>query len=505
MAIGVGLAVAGVARAQQPGAGECEKLKGLQLPNTRITAVEAITPHPVWSYPPSLFTTFMGKLGAPTATDKPFCRVVGVIEKEINFEVWLPAQWNGKFEGVGNGGFAGAINYPAMGEALQHGYATASTDTGHKTSGFFEYEWIEGHPDRVANFGYRAHHLMAQAGKRIVAAFYRKPAQRAYYAGCSSGGWQGLTEAQRYPQDYDGIVAGAPAINFVRLQSRGIITAQLLEKNPQGALTRELQRMLIDAAVAKCDAKDGVKDGVIDDPRQCDFDPAELQCKTGDTQKCLTPAQVSMARTLYGPMKSRGGLKLYPGPAYGAAPMADLPPSDAPTSKTGQVAMPLMLKHKPSWDATSFDPDRDIPPLEQELGPMLDSTNPDLRGFQAHGGKLILYHGWADSLLSPYNTLDYYDSVVAKLGQKDTDGFVRLFMVPGMEHCGGGPGPSVFDAVESLDQWVEHGVAPEHINAAHLSAGKVDRTRPLCRYPQVARYKGSGSTDEAGNFACQSL
>ena len=487
----------------------CAKLQDLKFESTRITVAEEVTPDPIWIYPPSLFTTMAQRLAnGPVGAQKPFCRVVGILEKEINFEVWLPRDWNGKFQGVGNGGLTGAINYPAMGTALAQGYATASTDTGHRTEqGPFEDEWLEGHPERLVNFAYRAHHLLAQTGKRVVAAYYGKPSARAYFSGCSSGGWEGLSEAQRYPDDYDGIVVGAPAINLVQVQSRGILVAQMTLKNPQGALTHELALKLAAAAVAKCDAKDGVKDSVIDDPRQCDFDPAELQCKSDTSKDCLTAAQVQTARVLYGPMKSSGGMQLYPGAAFGASPLAELPPSSA-QSKPGDAAITLMLPQKPSWDVNTFNPDRDIPILEKQLGATLDAANPNLHPFEAHGGKLIMYHGWADPLLSPYNTLNYYDHVVQTMGgQQSTDGFLRLFMVPGMEHCRGGPGPDTFDAVASLDDWVEHGVPPERIVAARKGKdGKtVDRTRPLCRYPQVAHYKGTGSTDEATSFVCQKL
>jgi feruloyl esterase len=490
-------------------AANCGKLQSAQFPNTRITSVEEVAPNPTWAYPPNLFTTQAERLAnGPLGVHKPFCRVVGIIEKEINFEVWLPREWNGKFQGVGNGGLTGAINYPAMGLALSHGYATASTDTGHRTQqGFFEDEWLDGHPERLVNFAYRAHHLLAVTSKQIVKAYYGKAPGRAYYSGCSSGGWEGLSEAQRYPDDYDGIVAGAPAINLVQVQSRAVLVAQMNLKNPQGALTHDLAQRLVAAAVAKCDAKDGLKDGVIDDPRKCDFDPAELQCKGGDNSKdCLTEAQVRTARALYGPLKSAGGMQLYPGPAYGASPLAELPVSAK--TEPGHVAMTLMLPERPSWNVNTFNPDRDIPVLEKELGATLNAMNPDLHAFQAHGGKLIMYHGWADPLLSPYNTLDYYDAVVKTMGgEQRTDAFLRLFMVPGMEHCRGGPGTDSFDAVASLDEWVEHGVPPERIIATHKGAdGKtVERSRPLCRYPQVARYKGSGSTDEAASFSCQRL
>src|SRR3569833_252526 len=487
-------------------AADCARLQSTSFPDTRIMLVEEVAPNPIWIYPPSLFTTRAVRLAnGPVGAQKPFCRGVGIIEKEINFEVWLPRDWNGKFQGVGNGGLTGALNYPAMGEARAQGYATAGTDTGHRTQqSFFEDEWLEGHPERLVNFAYRAHHLMAVTSKQIVKAYYRKPAAHAYYSGCSSGGWEGLSEAQRYPQDYDGIVAGAPAINLVQVQARSIYVAQMNLKNPQGSLTQDLARRLAAAAVEKCDSKDGVKDGVIDDPRQCDFDPAELQCKSENTKDRHTKVQGRTARALYGLMKSPGGMLLYPGAAYGASPLAELPISAK--TEPGHAAITLMLPEKPSWDVHTFNPDRDIPGLQKDLGATLNAMNPDLHAFEAHGGKLILYHGWADPLLSPYNTLDYYSAVVKPMGgQEATHKFLRLFMVPGMEHCRGGRGPDTFDAVASVDNWVEHGLAPERLIAARKGAdGKtIDRTRPLCRYPQVARYKGSGSTDEASSFRCQ--
>jgi len=477
----------------------CARLTDAKLPDTRILQAEDVKPDPLWTYPPSLFTQF--NRSGIEGVRKPFCRVVAVIEKEIHVELWLPTDWNGKFEGVGNGGFTGAINYPAMGGALDQGYATASTDTGHVTEhGFFEDEWIPGHPQRVIDFAYRAHHLMAQMGKKLTAAYYGESIDRSYYSGCSSGGWQGLSEAQRYPDDYDGIVAGAPAINVIRLQARGIILAQMALKDPAGNLGAEESRLLVAGALRKCDARDGIEDGVIEDPRRCDFDPAELACAKGQSQHCLTAAQVTRARTLYGPATSAGGMKLYPGAAPGSAPLVFLPAAGV---QPGHTQMELMLQHKPFWTVADFDPDRHIPLLEHELGDLLDTTNPNLSRFRAHGGKLILYHGWADPLLSPYNTIDYYDNVMRTMEPERAAGFVRLFMAPGMEHCGGGPGPNEFDMVAALSQWVEHGTEPQQIVAAHRTDGRIDRTRPLCSWPGVARYSGHGSRDEAGSFACE--
>jgi feruloyl esterase len=235
------------------GPSSCERLADLNLPDTRITFAESIAPSPDWRLPDSLFTRFPGF--GPPAVQVPFCRVAAVIETEINVEVWLPHNWNDRFQGVGNGGLSGALNYPSMAGAVANGYATASTDTGHVTDrDFFQADWIAGHPQRVVDFGHRAHHLMAERAKQIVAAFYGRPARRAYYTGCSSGGWQGLTEAQKYPDDYDDILAGAPAINYVGIDTRAMWMRQLAAKEPEGALDARASALLMTAAVAKCDA-----------------------------------------------------------------------------------------------------------------------------------------------------------------------------------------------------------------------------------------------------------
>lgn len=488
------VALAPPSRAEALSAQSCARLATLALPGGRITAVERIAPG--WAFPPSLFNILAGPHPvAPVA----FCRVSATLESEIRIEVWLPDAWNHRFQGVGNGGLTGAINYPALADGVGAGYAAASTDTGHQTPGdFFDATWVDGHPDRVVNFAHRAHHLMAEAAKTIVAAYYGAAPLHSYFTGCSSGGWEGLTEAQRYPGDYDGIVAGAPANNFVPLQSKGILDQQMSLKDPAGDIPPAKFPLIAKAAVEACDADDGLKDGLIDDPRRCAFDPAALACKGADGPDCLTAAQVARVRWIYGPHKSRGGMTLYPGLAWGAQPGAPggiFPPGDSMIVRA--------LAHHPSWTVASFDPDRDIAPMEAELGPTLDSTDPDLSAFAARGGKLVLYHGWADPLLSPYNTLAYYASVKERMGDK-TDGFARLFMVPGMMHCRGGDGPDRFDALGAVVSWVEEGRAPERILAAHLGADlKPDRTRPLCAYPNVARYKGTGSIDDAANFECR--
>jgi feruloyl esterase len=496
---GIAFALAALASHGALAATSCEDLKNVKLQDTRVRVAESITPNPEWKYPPSQFDIFNT---GPKGASKPFCRVALTIEKQIEVEVWLPKDWNGRFQGVGNGGYLGDFNFPAAGVALAQGYAAATTDVGHKAKHPFDSGWVKDNPQAVADFGHRAHHLMAVIGKDIVKAHYGKPADRAYYSGCSSGGWQGLTEAQKYPEDYDGIVAGAPATNFSRLQAHGILVAQLDKRDPAGKLDAAAGGVLVAAAVAKCDANDGVKDGVIDRPDQCNFDPAETQCKAGQSGGCLSAAQVARAKQFYGRRKSPGGLQLYPGAAFGAPPIPLLP-GPAGTEPVPPLILTAYGDKGPGWTMDTFDPDKHLIFVEQRFDPDLGARKTDLGAFQKRGGKLILYHGWADELLSPYNSIDYYEAVEKKMGRENTAGFARLFMVPGMAHCAGGPGPNTFDAVAAMVKWVEEGTAPAQLIATHVDqSGKRGRTRPLCPYPQAAKYTGSGSTDDAADFRC---
>ena len=437
-------------------------------------------------------------MGPNAHTDRAFCRIAGVIEREIRFEVWLPPEWNRRMLGVGNAGFTGGINYPGMLGGLLRGFATASTDTGHVTpTDFFDASWIPGHPDRVENFGYRAHHLLAQTARRIVTAFYGQEPYRSYYDGCSSGGWQGLTEAQRYPNDYDGIVAGAPANNFVRLQTRGFWLDALHRASPVGDLGPDQVALINHAALALCDPADGVIDGIIGDPLHCGFDPASLRCRAAQSGDCLTDAQLDRARHMWGPARSAGGAPLYPGNAYGTVPFVVIP-----GASTNPAILLIVPDSERSWTPETFDPDRDLSALDARLGPSLSAWNPDLGAFRRAGGKLIVYHGWADPLLSPYNSIAYRNAVAERMAPADIDGFFRLFLVPGMEHCRGGPGTDQFDLLGAVVDWVEHGTPPDRVVATGRTPTGGARTRPLCPHPAAARYNGNGSTDDAANFTC---
>lgn len=342
----------------------CAALKTATFKDTTIESTEEIRPDPAWAFPPSLFDVLAPI--HPTASldvEEPFCRVVATIEKEIRFELWLPDTWNGKYTQVGNGGYMGAINYPTMGGALAEGYATASTDLGHQNkNGFDDTDWMVGHKQRIVDFAYRAHHLLSQVARQIIDAYYGNHPSYAYFVGCSSGGWQALTEIQKYPGDFNGVVAGAPANNFVRLSLRSTVTAQMSLEHPEGNLTRAQTKLVADAALKQCDAEDGVADGLMSDPLHCDFDPAKLQCKAESSDSCLTAAQVERVRALYGPIKSRGGLELYPGPSIAAA----LLPSSAAMANAPALAAALRNVLKEFGYANeetlgSFDADKDIP------------------------------------------------------------------------------------------------------------------------------------------------
>lgn len=480
----------------------CERIKDLQLANTRISVAEFVRPAPSWPYP---YAPAFAPMARPTDVVKvPFCRAAGVIGAEINFEVWMPLAWNGRYQMVGNGGLSGAINYPTMGTALSNRYATSSTDTGHKTEqGFFDSSWVAGHPQRVINFGHRANHVVTQAAERIIATFYGEPARYSYFTGCSAGGAAALSEAQKYPEDFDGVVVGAPASNFVRLLMQAVMDRQATLRQPEGNLSQSTRDLIAKAATAKCDPQDGVVDGIVSRPDACDFDPVELQCKGEQQDGCLNPAQVKRAQDAYAPRRqTAAGTQLYPGRAPGTRTFApNLTPPAKGTSL--EAFIPMALKQKPGWDETTFDPDKHLAAIETELGPTMDANDPDLRAFKKGGGRILMYHGWADAGLSPYNSIDYYERVAALTGSDDIDGWFRLFLAPGMGHCDGGAGPNKFDALAALEKWVEKNIAPDTVIASRLTKeGKVDMTRPLCPYPKAAKYRGSGATNDAANFVC---
>ena len=433
-----------------------------------------------------------------------FCRVAATLQPSsdsaIKIELWMPESgWNGKLQSVGNGAWAGTISYPAMATALAAGYAAASTDTGHEGNNA---NFIIGHPEKVTDFAFRAVHEMTLASKALISAYYGNPAKYSYWNGCSTGGRQAMAEAQRFPNDYDGIVAGAPAQYVTHLQGMQVWTSVISHKSEKGYIPPEKYATIHKAVLEQCDALDGVKDGVLENPRACKFDPKVLLCKGADGPECLTGQQLYVAQQIYaGPPSS--GAPLFPGLEFGS----EMGWASLAGPKTMDLALDtyrLLLFQDPSWNYQTFDAERDIAKADRTIGGQMNSIDHNLQPLFSHGGKLLQYHGWADPGIAPGSSVNYYNSVLEKMGGKaKVDNSYRLFMVPGMGHCGGGDGPNTFDMVSALDQWVTGGKAPDRIVASKVVNGATVRTRPLCPYPQVATYKGSGSTDDAANFSCK--
>jgi len=445
--------------------------------------------------------------------DVPFCRVVLVIPRAINVEVWLPPPdaWNGKLQGVGNGGMNGLIGYAGLSAGVKRGYATVSSDLGH-SSGSFDARWAAGDPAAVVDWGHRATHEMTVAAKALVNAFYDKAPRLSYFTGCSGGGRQGLMEAQRYPDDYDGIVAGAPTSAFTRLVAGGRLWVTLATlREPDAYIPPAKVPLIARAVIEACDANDGVRDGVLNDPRSCEFEPDTLLCVGEDAPTCLTRPQAQALKTIYRGSSNSRGEPIFPGylpggedgPRGWAATITGKAPFESTQFVYANSFFKYMVFNDPQWNFRTFDYDRDVSTTDGKLAAIINATNPDLSAFRARRGKLIQYHGWSDPGVSPLSSITYYEQVAAATGSlKRTQEFYRLFMVPGMQHCGNGPGPNEFDALSALERWVEGGIAPDWVLASHKTLGVVDRTRPLCPYPAVARWSGSGSTDEAANFIC---
>jgi feruloyl esterase len=480
-------------------AASCESLALLALPDTAILSA-ALVPAGLFT-PPSASGAPAGQPVRPI-TVPDACRVVGRVSPAVTFEVWMPASnWNGKFQAVGGGGFAGVISYAAMATALNRGYATASTDTGHSTPGG---SWALGHPELITDFAYRAIHETTVKAKAIVERFYGNGPRLSYFVGCSTGGRQGLMEAQRFPDDYDGIVAGAPANYWTHLMAGTLWPASATLKDEATRLPAAKLSILNKAALAACDARDGAADGLIEDPAVCRFDPVTLQCAGSDGEACLTAPQVGAARKIYSPaVNPRTKEEIFPGMMPGSE-LTWTATAGGPEPFSIPVDFFKYFVHaNPAWDWKTFDFDKDVAAADEKFAKVINATDPNLRAFKARGGKLVMYHGWNDQLIQPANSVIYYTSVAKTMGAKETEDFARLFMAPGMLHCAGGAGPNTFDAVAALEQWVEHGTRPAQMIASHSTNGVVDRTRPLCPFPQVATYRGSGSIDEAANFVCK--
>jgi feruloyl esterase len=497
-------------------AANCEAMKDLKLAGTTITIAQRET-----SGEPKGAGIETPLHGLP-----PFCRVAGVIrptsDSEIQFEVWLPESgWNGRFLGVGNGGFAGSIYYQKMAGNLARGFATAGTDAGHAAEAE-DASWAFGHPEKVKDFGWRAVHLTAQRAKEIVAAYYGKAASKAYFDACSDGGREALMEAQRFPEDYDGILAGAPANNWAHMVSSGIDVAQAIRSDPRAYISSKKLPAIQRASLAACDARDGLKDGIIGDPKACHFDPSVLLCKGEESIECLTQPQVNSLKKYYQGGVDGQGKSIFPGFAPGdESAWRDWLVGQGPGSAYGDGYLRnyfrYMVSGDPKWNALTANVDASLKQAVETTAADLDATNTDLSGFAARGGKLILYHGWNDAAISPWNSIAYYTSVTGSMGAEKAASFMKLYLAPGVEHCVGGPGPSFFGQLglptsgsskfgifDSLVDWVEKSTPPESVVATKYApgAGKVVMTRPLCPYPQIAKYKGTGDGNDAANFSC---
>lgn len=474
---------------------ECRDLALLRLPGTLITTAEEIS------------GSFSAGPGAPIEIPA-ICRVAGTITPAIQFEVWLPENYNGRFQAVGGGGLAGNISYGAMATAVADGFASASTDTGHRANDSL---WLAD-PQRRIDYGYRSIHEMTEAAKAVIEAHYGANPEYSYFNGCSTGGRQGLMEAQRYPNDYDGILSGAPVNTFTRLHIGQLWTAHATLKEPGAALTADDFALVNDAVMAACDASDGVEDGILTDPRTCNFDPQALACSEGSSGECLAPAQVTALEMIYqGAVNPRTGVEIYPGLEPGGEHAQPGNPGWAMIMNGRTpffIDIPVlggMGFENAAWDWRTFDFDRDVDLIDNKLAHVLNAVDPDLRDFKAQGGKLIIYHGWNDPGVMPQRTIDYYNEIIAFAdratngnGQAFTEEYTRLYMMPGVGHCRGGVGPDQADFVSALVDWVENDEAPETIIASN---GDGSLTRPLCPHPEVAVYQ-RGDENEAESFTC---
>lgn len=497
-------------------ADDCAGLAHANLAATEITSAAIVAEG-----------TFTPPIGEPIKHISSFCRVTGVMkptsDSYIRFEVWLPeTDWNGKYLGVGNGGFAGSIGYSAMANNVNNGYATAASDTGHQAESA-DATWAYRHPEKVIDFGYRALHLTTVNAKALIASFYSKPAAHSYFSSCSDGGREALMEAQRFPDDFNGILAGAPANDWTHLVTAGIAGAQALI-SPSGYISSMKLPAIHKAALAACDAQDGVKDGIISDPTHCHFDPSVLLCKGPESITCLTRSQIHSLNTLYTGAKDSRGSAVFPGFMPGSEDgwgqwVVGFAPGGSLMSAFVENYFRYMVFDDPHWNVLTASIDESLRRAHEKTAKALNAADPDLKPFQSRGGKLILYHGWNDQAISPLNTIHYYQEIQKTMSHGVASQFVRLYMVPAMEHCGGGPGPNVFgqfgpaknhdpgrNIYFALENWVEDNQAPAQIVATKYAgdnpANKAILTRPLCPYPESAKYKGSGDTHDASSFTC---
>ena len=445
----------------------------------------------------------------------PHCKVAGVIEKEINFELLLPDDWNGRFMMGGGGAYVGSIQNQALAYgsgpgALERGYATVGTDTGHVSS-MVDGSWALNNVERQENFGHRAVHLTAVTSKAIIERYYARAPEYSYFVGCSRGGGQAMMETQRYPEDFDGLVAGAPAYDWTGFRAGQIRTLQTMfpdgdTKGP--VLTRANLELLGTTIIAACDARDGVADGILTDPRDCPFEPDDLpRCEGNARADCVTAKQLAAIKAIYD-APSIDGRRIFAGFPYGGEhdPRGWEAWMVSPDGLSPSFAFAIdfyrnFVFSDPHWDYTHYD----FANWQQDVAKvsaMLDATSTDLSGFKKRDGRIIFWTGWSDHLITALGTVDYYDKLTA--ADPDADEYSRLYMLPGMFHCAGGPAPDRTDWLEAIRAWVEDGKVPARLVSLQLDErGEVSRTRPICPYPQIASYRGTGDPDDEASFACK--
>lgn len=484
--------------------GRCRQLVGKQLAGATIDRTDFLAADAAISPSGDKLNTGICQVEA---------RISPVVGSEIKMQVWLPENWNGKFVGVGGGGFNGGLsNAPrSLGRLALEGYAGVATDAGHDVTP--DTKWALGNPEKIIDFAHRGNHLGAVVGKAVVAAYYGQLPERTYFKGCSNGGRDALMLAQRYPDDYDAIVAGAPANDWTGLMSWFARNEQVARLSPRVDVLGPKLDLIHNAAIKQCDALDGLKDGLIDRPERCRFDPAKLQCTGKEVSDCLTTQEVGAVRALYRGAYTDDGHQILPGLPIGSEYQWEF----WITSQKSQGAdfarqfFRNLVYSDPNWDVTRFDVNRDYLFARRQLGPVIDAADPDLRPFLSKGGKLLMYHGWDDAAIPAGNTLNYFRAMRRTVGSAAGDQ-TRLFMMPGVAHCAGGNGPSFVDYLGALDRWSETGVPPDRLLATKYDSVskymtgqpvKVVSTRPVCAWPKVARYEGVGAVNDASSYVCR--
>jgi Tannase and feruloyl esterase len=508
VALALIVAVSGNASAQTPPLvsardSACAALRNLRLPDVRFTEV----------------VDAPDSLAHGDNVRAPHCRVSGVISREIAFTVMLPAQWNQRLLMGGNGGYAGTINRGVLSNAT-NGYVTVSTNTGHEASPGGGARWALNDLERQLNYGFAGVHRTAEVAKVLARAFYGSEPRYSYFNGCSNGGRQGLMELQRFPEDFDGVISGAPAAHFSKIILSFFKNVRAAYPTPAAFDHPVVTQANLDLVATKildaCDALDGVRDSILADPRDCKFRLASLKACPGDraASSCLTTAQRNAIARVYAPATDEKGRPMYPGQPFGGENL----PGGWPAWIVGRDTGLMRVLHVPSAQAmflteggkyflfsdSTWDYSRYHGPFAADaarLAPLGDADDPNISPFLSRKGKLILYHGWADPALNPLATIDYYEKVLA--ANPSSGDAVRLFMMPGVLHCAGGPGPADVAWLRAIVDWVEHDQAPERLVATKRDDGKVTRTRPLCAYPKRAAYIGTGSTNDANNFECR--